>query len=321
MLPLWSKGIGNGGVRGRLAKHDFEGDRLQRTRIELLLFTSFLILVPSVFAQDQPGINPSVPPPPHAKQVHLKHILVISQTKGFEHDSIQDAMAALYNMGRESGLWDATLRTDTELITKKDLGRNAKNLDYFDALVFVSTTGELDLDDSQKKDMLSFIGDDGKGFVGVHAALDTNHKWPEYGEMVGGWFDQHPWSTFNAPIINEDPSFPAVRHFPKAFVKWDEIYQAKEWSREKVNVLLSLDPTKLNYENNPRIHRTDHDFAVAWSKMYGKGRVFYSTFGHTQEAWSDPDIRTMYFEAIKWVLGMTEGSAASHPRQKNGDEH
>ena len=60
--------------------------------------------------------------------------------------------------------------------------------------------------------------------------------------------------------------------------------------------------------------RTDHDFPVAWSKMYGKGRVFYSTLGHTEEAWEDPDIRKMYFEAIKWSLGMTEGSTTSHPR-------
>jgi type 1 glutamine amidotransferase len=170
--------------------------------------------------------------------------------------------------------------------------------------------------------MMSFIKNDGKGFVGVHAALDTNYKWPEYGEMIGGWFDEHPWFTFNAPIINEDQSFPAVRHFPRAFVKYDEIYQPKEWSRDKVHVLLSLDPMRLNYTNNPRIHRADHDFAAAWDKMYGKGRVFYSTLGHTEEAWEDPDIRKMYFEAIKWVLGMTEGSTASHPRpQTTGDEH
>ena len=81
--------------------------------------------------------------------------------------------------------------------------------------------------------------------------------------MIGGWFKEHPWMTFNAPIRNEDPDFPATRHFPKEFVKYDEIYQPKEWSRDKVHVLLSLDPTKLNYENNPRIHRDDHDFAVA----------------------------------------------------------
>ena len=295
---------------------------LRQIRVTLFLLLSLTILASFVFAQDQPGVDPSVAPPPHAKQIHLKHILVVGQTKGWEHDSISDGMVAIYEMGRDSGLWDAMLRTDVGSITKKKLDKNAKNLDYFDAIVFVSTTGELDLDDSQKQDMMSFIKEDGKGFVGVHAALDTNYKWPEYGEMTGGWFDQHPWSTFNAPIINEDPTFPAVKHFPKAFVKYDEIYQPKEWSREKVNVLLSLDPTKLNYANNPRVHRTDHDFAVAWDKMYGKGRVFYSTLGHTEEAWSDPDIRKMYFEAIKWVLGMTEGSTASHPRpQTPGEGH
>jgi len=285
---------------------------LRRTQICLVIILSFLVFSNFTSAQDAP-VDPSVAPPPNPHTVHLKHLLIISQTKGFEHDSVSDAMVAIYSMGNESGLWDAMLRTDTELITKKDLGRNTKNLNYFDALIFVSTTGELELDDSQKKDMMSFIKDDGKGFVGVHAALDTNYKWPEYGEMIGGWFDQHPWGTFNAPIRNEAPNFPAVRHFPAAFVKWDEIYQAKAWSREKVNVLLSLDPEKLNY-NNPRVHRTDHDFAVAWSKTYGKGRVFYSTLGHTQEAWRDPDVRKMYCEAIKWALGMTEGSTASHPR-------
>jgi uncharacterized protein len=262
-------------------------------------------------AQEAPR---SVAPAPHAKQTHLKHVLVIGQTKGFEHDSISAAMVAIYEMGHETGLWDTELRTDTELLTKKDLKRNAKNLDYFDVLVFASTTGELELDESQKKDMLSFVKDDGKGFVGIHAALDTNYQWPEYGEMIGGWFDQHPWMTFQAPIVNEDPSFPAVSHLPKAFVKFDEIYQAKSWSRDKVNVLLSLDATKLDFANNPRVHRTDHDFAVAWTKMYGHGRVFYSTLGHTEEAWSDPDVRKMYFEAIKWALGMTEGGTASHGR-------
>jgi uncharacterized protein len=268
-----------------------------------------------VSSRGQATGNPLVPPPPHAKPMHLKHVLVIGQTKGFEHDSISAAMAAIYNMGQETGLWDTELRTDTELLTKKDLGRNAKNLNYFDVLIFASTTGELDLDDSQKADMLSFIHDEGKGFVGIHAAMDTNYKWPEYGEMIGGWFDQHPWMTFNAPIINEDPNFPATRHFPGAFVKYDEIYQPKSWSRDKVNVLLRLDESKLDYKaGGDRVHRDDHDFAVAWSKMYGKGRVFYSTLGHTEEAWQDPDIRKMYFEAIRWTLGMTEGSTASHPK-------
>ena len=286
---------------------------MRQARFLLSLSLFVILAIAFTAAQNQVAVDPALPPPPREKKIHLKHVLVVGQTKGFEHDSVPDGMAAIYNMGHDTGLWEATLRTDTELITKKTLDRNAKNLDYFDAIVFVSTTGELDMDDSQKKDMMSFIKDDGKGFVGVHAALDTNYKWPEYGDMIGGWFDQHPWFTFNAPIVNEDPSFPAVSHFSAAFIKYDEIYQPKEWSRDKVHVLLSLDPAKLNYDN-PRVHRTDHDFAVAWDKMYGKGRVFYSTLGHTQESWNDPDIRKMYFEAIKWVLGMTEGSTASHPR-------
>jgi type 1 glutamine amidotransferase len=281
--------------------------------LSLALFGTQL-LVQTTQLEGQQAPNPLIAPPPHAKPTHLKHVLVISETKGFEHDSVSAAMAAIYDMGKESGLWDTMLRTDTELLTKKDMERNVKNLNYFDAVIFASTTGELDMDASQKQDLMAFIKEDGKGFVGIHAALDTNYTWPEYGEMIGGWFDQHPWMTFNAPILNEDSDFPAVRHFPKAFTKYDEIYQPKEWSRSNVNVLLSLDSSKLDYSNNPRIHRMDHDFPVAWSKMYGKGRVFYSTLGHTEEAWEDPDIRKMYFEAIKWTLGMTEGSTTSHPR-------
>lgn len=244
-----------------------------------------------------------------------KRILILGAANGWQHDSITGAMATLWKMGRDTGLWEAYLRTDYRWITRKDAGVNGKNLDQFDALVFVNTTGEMNLTDDQKQDLLSFIHDQGKGLVGVHAALDANYQWPEYAEMIGGWFDEHPWTTFDAPILVEDPAFPAIRHFPHAFQKHDEIYQAKNWSRDKVNVLLRLDDTKLNYENNPRIHRADHDFAVAWSKMYGKGRVFYSTLGHTNESWQDPDIQTMYLEAIKWVLGLTEGSTRPHARQ------
>jgi type 1 glutamine amidotransferase len=260
-----------------------------------------------------PQASPEPPPPPPSGG--RKRVLVVGAALGWQHDSIPDALAAIYEMGRDTGLWETYIRTDYQLITKGKAGINAKNLNAFDALVFANTTGEMTLDDGQKKDLLSFVHDDGKGFVGIHAALDANYKWPEYGEMIGGWFDEHPWMTFEAPILLEDPSFPAVKHFPRAFTKRDEIYQAKAWSRDKVNVLLRLDETKLNYENNPRVHRTDRDFAVAWSKMYGKGRVFYSTLGHTPESWVDPDVRTMYTEAVKWVLGLTDGSTATHPKR------
>src|SRR5260370_9555230 len=111
---------------------------------------------------------------------------------------------------------------------------------------------------------------------------------------------------FEWPVIIERPDFPAMKGFAKSFVIHDEIYQAKEpYSRDKCDVLARLDASKLKLDN-PRVHRTDKDFAVAWIKEYGKGRVFYSTFGHTDEAWDSKDVQQMYFEAIKWAMGLTD---------------
>ena len=70
------------------------------------------------------------------------------------------------------------------------------------------TDGTLDMDDSQKADLLSFIRDDGKGFIGIHSATITFVSWPEYGKMIGGYFDGHPWGTFDAPLVVEDAGFP-----------------------------------------------------------------------------------------------------------------
>ena len=136
-----------------------------------------------------------------------KKILAIGEVKGFQHDSVSHALASIEKWGKETGLWDTYIRTDSQLLTKQKPAGNAKNLDYFDAVVFY-TTGELDMNDQQKKDLMSFIKDDGKGFIGVHSATDTFYQWPEYGEMIGGWFDQHPWGTFEAPILVEDKNFP-----------------------------------------------------------------------------------------------------------------
>ena len=100
-------------------------------------------------------------------------------------------------LGKETGLWDTVIRTDTEALTKRKLEYNAKNLDDFDAVVFY-TGGTLEMDASQQADFLSFVHDDGKGFIGIHSATITFTKWPAYGEMIGGYFDEHPWGTFDA---------------------------------------------------------------------------------------------------------------------------
>lgn len=247
-----------------------------------------------------------------AAQTKKKKILAIGEVKGFQHDSVSHALATLERLGQETGLWDTFIRTDTQLVTKKKLDGNAKNLNYFDAVIFY-TTGELDMDDQQKADLLSFVHDDGKGFIGVHSAIDTFYKWPEYGEMTGGYFDQHPWGTFDAPMLVEDPSFPGMGEWPSTpFVFKDEIYQAKNFSRDNVRVLMRLDAGKLDLTNK-NVHRTDKDFAVTWAKMYGKGRVYYSTLGHREQSWDRREVQIMYTEAIKWALRLTDADVTPRP--------
>jgi len=121
------------------------------------------------------------------------------------HDAVSHAMATLERLGRDTGTYIAFLRTDTQLVTKAEVwgsGDYAKggpkqapgrNLDYFDAVVFY-TNGETEMTPQQKHDLLGFIHDDGKGFVAVHSATASFYSWPEYGDMIGGYFDNHPWS-------------------------------------------------------------------------------------------------------------------------------
>jgi uncharacterized protein len=168
------------------------------------------------------------------------------------------------------------------------------------------------MDDQQKADFLSFVRDDGKGFIGVHSATITNTKWPEFIDMLGGVFDEHPWNVFRAPILVEDPTFPGMNAFPAAFTLEDEIYQVKRFSRDNVRVLMRLDAGKLDLKN-PKVHRTDNDFAVSWARQFGNGRVFYSTLGHVPSNWDKPEVQKMYTEAIKWALGITDADASPRP--------
>ena len=240
-----------------------------------------------------------------------RRLLVIGQSKGYQHESISTAMVTLYNIGRSSGQWDTYFRTDCAAITKKPLKYGAKNLNDFDAVVFF-TDGTLDMDESQKADLLSFVHDDGKGFIGIHSAAITFTGWPQYGEMIGGYFDGHPWGVFDAPLVVEDPDFPGMSSLPKRFTVKDEIYQIKDYSRDKVRVLMRLDAGKIDLTKKD-VHRKDNDFAVVWAREYGKGRVLYNGLGHQNEVWERADIQKMWLEMVQWSMGLTPGDAAPRP--------
>ena len=220
-------------------------------------------------------------------------------------------MATLFNLGRSTGRWDTILRTDCTAITKKPLKWGAKNLDTFDAVAFF-TDGNLDMDASQKADLLSFIHEDGKGFIGIHSAAITFLSWPEYGQMLGGYFDGHPWGEFEAPLVVEDSRFPGMEHLPSIFTLKDEIYQIKDFSRNHVRVLLRLEASKVDLSRKG-VHRKDEDFAVIWARDYGKGRVLYNGLGHSLEVWDRPEIQKMWVDMVEWSMGLRPGDATPRP--------
>lgn len=263
-------------------------------------------------------------PDPYAG--HKKILIVGDLHTGNQiaHDAVSHAMATLEHLGRESGAYIAFIRTDTELVTKGEVwgtGDYAKggkrqapgrNLDYFDAVVFY-TNGETEMSPAQKKDLLAFVHDDGKGFVAVHTATASFFSWPEYGEMVGGFFENHPWNVFDAPVVVERPEFPGLKGWPAELILRDEMYQYRApYSRDRVDVLARLDQSKLDLTNK-NVKRSDGDFPIAWLKTYGKGRVFSSTLGHPDAAWDDARVQTLYLEGIKWVLRLTNDEVRPHP--------
>jgi type 1 glutamine amidotransferase len=250
-------------------------------------------------------------------QEKTRRLLVIGQSKGYQHESISTAMVTLYNLGRGAGRWETYFRTDCTAITKKPLKYGARNLNDFDAVAFF-TDGNLDMDDSQKADMLAFVRDDGKGFLGIHSAAITFLSWPEYGTMLGGYFDGHPWGVFDAHLVVEDPAFPGMGQLPRRFSLKDEIYQIKDFSRDRVRVLLRLDPDRVDLSRKG-VHRTDGDFAVVWARNYGKGRVLYNGLGHSREVWDRPEIQAMWLESVRWAMGIVPGDATPRPAPTDSD--
>jgi type 1 glutamine amidotransferase len=274
----------------------------------------------SLFSQaPAPQSPPSSPPQaPAAFHPERKKLLAyINTQKGFTHDSIGHAVSVIERLGYESKLYDTYIRSDSQWITKHPIpapARNTHTLDFFDA-VFVFVSDEGDLTPEQKQDLVSFVKDDGKGIVAAHTGIAAFYNWPEWGEMIGGYFDNHPWSQVEARVNVEAPDFPAMAHFPKTFTRKEEFYVLREqpYSRANVRVLASIDPSSVDVKHPNLRRKSDTDFPVAMARQYGKGRTFWSVFGHTPETWDDPAIQTMYLNAIKWAMGLIDGDATPRP--------
>jgi type 1 glutamine amidotransferase len=225
-----------------------------------------------------------------------KRVLYVTHSAGFRHDSII--------VSRESM---RTLSPRLEFTATEDLSAiSAENLRNYDAILFF-TSGELALSQAQRTALLEFIRRGG-GFGGVHSATDTLYTWPEYGDLIGGYFDGHPWVQ-TVRIDVEDPSHPATAHLGASFEILDEIYQFREFERSRVRVLMTLDTTSVAL-NAEGAHRGTEDFPLAWVRPYGSGRVFYSALGHFDETWRDQRFLRMMEGALLWLTGQAAESTA-----------
>lgn len=242
------------------------------------------------------------------EEIQPKKLLYVTTSGGFAHSSRPLSRDVVAKLGRDSGHFVATTTDTPELVT-------AEGLKGFDAVLFY-TTGTLDqlvakgFTKAGLEALVQWVKE-GHAFLGVHSATDTLGDWEPYWEMIGGTFDGHPWNAGDPPInIDvEDPSHPSAIPVPQGWLIQDEIYQMKNYSRERVHVILSMN--RASYEGKEGGKRADGDYAIAWCRDYGKGKVFYTSLGHREDVWTNPTYQEHLTGGILWALGTPsyEGNA------------
>ena len=224
-----------------------------------------------------------------AKQ-RLNRILYCTHSAGYRHEVIPLSQAILKQVGEHSGMFDVTA---TEDISEFTVG----NLRRYDAVMFY-TSGELPMSDAQNADLLDFVRS-GHGFVGIHSATDTFYTWPDYLELIGGYFDGHPWHQ-TVRIEVADPSNSLVSFLGTSLEIDDEIYQIRDFDDRGSHVLLRLDETSVDL-TRAGVHRRSYGWPLAWARSYGQGRVFYTALGHEGAVWRDSRYQQVLLNAILWI--------------------
>lgn len=210
-------------------------------------------------------------------------VLVFSKTAGYRHESIGDGKRALIALGQKND-FQADTTEDASLFTEE-------NLRKYKAIIFLNTTLDV-LDPVQQSAFKRFI-EAGGGFVGIHAAADTEYEWPWYGKMLGAYFKSHP--RIQEAIIRKVKPF-GSNTLPDTWTRTDEWYNYKQIS-DKINVIFELDESTYEGGENGEHH------PIAWYHEFEGGRVFYTGLGHTPESYSDPQFLEHVLQGIQYAVG------------------
>ena len=217
-------------------------------------------------------------------------ILVFSKTMGFKHASIPTGLEAIQKLGVENNFLVDTTK-NAEVFNDEDLKK-------YSAIVFLSTTGNI-LDAKQEAAFERYI-QAGGGFVGVHAATDTEYDWGWYGKLVGAYFDSHPAGTPDADFIIKDNTFAATNMFADTiWHRTDELYNFKKLNPE-VKVLMTVDEKTYEGGKNGEHH------PMSWYHEYDGGRAFYTALGHTDESFSEELYLKHLLGGIKYAIAKNE---------------
>ena len=215
-------------------------------------------------------------------------VLVFSKTAGFRHTSIGVGRAAIRKLGQENGF---------SVDTTEDAGAfTSKNLARYRAVVFLNTTGDV-LDAAQQDDFERYI-QAGGGYVGIHAAADTEYDWPWYGRLAGAWFNGHP----NSPNVRKgtfrvlDKSHPSTEGLPDRWDREDEFYNFKSID-PSIHVLVDID--EKSYEGGTN---GDHH-PMSWYHEYDGGRAWYTNMGHTEATFSEPLFLRHLLGGLRYAMG------------------
>ncbi|MDA1027725.1 MAG: ThuA domain-containing protein [Bacteroidetes bacterium] len=216
-----------------------------------------------------------------------ERVLVFSMTQGYRHDSIEDGKRAIMSLGLEHG-FEVDSTENPAIFTDEGLAP-------YSAVIFLSTTGNV-LDDAQQIAFQRFV-QGGGGYVGVHAASDTEYEWPWYGQLVGGYFVNHP-AIQEAKLIVEDTNDASTAHLPQTWMHSDEWYNHR-MVRDELQVLVSIDKTSYNVGDDTS-EGTTHP--VSWKQEFDGGRSFYTNMGHRAETWVDANFLKHLLEGIRWAM-------------------
>ena len=238
-------------------------------------------VVPAASAAASPNAACALPAAPAGSRV-----LVFSRTKGFRHASIPDGVAAVQALGAAHG-FAVEATEDATAFSDQSLAR-------FAAVVFMSTTGDV-LDSAQQAAFQRYIRG-GKGFVGVHAASDTEYDWPWFGQLVGAYFKSHP-AVQVAKLDVRDRTHLATKCLPAVWNRRDEWYDFRAQPPADAKILLTIDETSYTGGTMGAVH------PMAWSRTFDGGRTVYSELGHTSEGFKEQAYLDHLAGGILWAMG------------------